>query len=118
MGSVSSRGTKPKSRICMEMEQASKKADEVNRSIRVLQVNFHYAKIATAIICRRFDKADLHFTILQEPWLDGRRTACLKKNVLAQLYNNKINCVLISVLCTADIVAVLLTTPTEDETKS
>ncbi|XP_074026204.1 uncharacterized protein [Leptinotarsa decemlineata] len=99
--------------------------------VRVLQVNLHYAKAASAVVCRRFDKDGLDVALLQEPWIHGGRVSGLKTNYNKMLYkegakeprtcivySNRVNCTLIPVLCTADIVTAILTTPIEEGTRS
>lgn len=43
-----------------------------NRTSKLLQVNLHHVKGASAVLSRRFKKVGLGMVLLQEPWSTGQ----------------------------------------------
>lgn len=93
--------------------------------IKVIQVNLHHAKGASAVLSRRFTKEDIDVGLIQEPWINnGRVLGCSAHNCrllyddgqsnprTAILVNRRTKFVPITEFISRDIVAIKMEVPT------
>lgn len=93
--------------------------------IKIIQVNLHHAKGASAVLSRRFANERLDVGLIQEPWVNnGRVLGCPSQNCrllydesqskprTAILVSRKIKFVPITEFITRDIVAIKMEVPT------
>ncbi|XP_072377965.1 uncharacterized protein [Diabrotica undecimpunctata] len=98
----------------------------MKREIRLLQANLQHAKAASATLVRGLEQEGIDVALLQEPWRIGEKIAGLStkqgkvvsytpKAIRSRsciIHSNRVDCTLIPVLCTDDIVIAVLTITT------